>query len=125
MHMGRPEYDSKNGEPPNIWLYPTADRAPSDNIDGPPVQVLGKEIKAHAQKKYYDRSRCAWIFKGTSTTDFTVPDLKPGVFRLARHTPIGIGKVEAEVGGRLTEISPATAGARFEGSLPILEVLPS
>jgi hypothetical protein len=124
--LGEQKNESKDSKKPNFWLYRTGGTSSGDIPSGTPVPVGGTLLKQNDREKYYDRKHCSWTFDGTTSAEITIPadpPLKPGKYRLSRHHPVGIGFVRAEVGERLTTISPATAGARVEGSLPTLEIL--
>ena len=126
--LGEKENESQDPKKPNFWLYRMTEK-PDDGIpSGKPVRVSGTLLNEHNQDKYYDRGHCSWTFNGTVSAEIVIPvrpPLAPGRYRLSRHHPVGIGVVRAEVGERLTTISPESAGARVEGSLPTLEVLGS
>ncbi|GAA2420882.1 hypothetical protein GCM10010191_35280 [Actinomadura vinacea] len=126
--LGEERTQSKDTKKPDIWLYRTNDKSPNDIPTGTPVRVQGNLAKQHDQEKYYDNKHCSWTFNASTTIDFAVPlgsSVTPGKYRLSRYYPVGIGQVKVEVNRRLTTITPASAGARVEGSLPALEVLES
>ncbi|MFC5749481.1 serine/threonine-protein kinase [Actinomadura rugatobispora] len=124
--LGEQKNESKDSKKPKFWLYRTSEKSPNDIPSGTPVPVQGALLRQNDQEKYYDHKHCSWTFNGTTAAEVIIPAeaaLKPGKYRLSRHNPVGIGFVRAEVGERLTTISPASADARVEGSLPTLEVL--
>jgi hypothetical protein len=113
--------------PPTLYLYPVDDESGKSIPDGRPIKLNGKTIKDNTNKKgWYDYKFCAWTFNSASVHEFVTPAaeaLRPGRYKVSRYDPVGMGRVKAEVNERLTSLSPASVGARVEGSLPTLEVL--
>lgn len=110
----------------DMWLFRTHDGANhwpphSAGMSVPATVKLGKSPKR------YDSTKCADIFDHTDTAVFTIPPDRPphpGQYLVTLFNPPTIGYVKATVNGRVQEISPESAGERFEGTLPMITVLP-
>ncbi|WP_169807823.1 serine/threonine-protein kinase [Actinomadura hibisca] len=107
-----------------LWLYDSPADKPARLPSGVPIQVK-TTTRQDENPKGYDYSRCAWTFQYTAVHEFIVspPAIKLGKYQLSPYHPVGISSMKATVNGRVQELSPEAAGARAEGTLPVITVI--
>jgi hypothetical protein len=95
-----------------------------ESMHGTTLATQSQEEKPTSR---YDTAKCAYISDSTAVNDFVIPSHgppKPGRYFVTPNNPPGVSSVDATVAGKEQQISPATAGAQFTGTLPEITILP-
>ncbi|MBG6087299.1 hypothetical protein IW256_001412 [Actinomadura viridis] len=126
--LGDGIYSENQSKKPNVWLFRTTEDETAGTLpERKPISLPATREDGPFSKRYA-MPHCAWTFEFSRTSDFTIPpstSLRPGKYKVSPHYPIGIAMVKTMINGRFVPMDPAKAGARVEGSLPTLVVLPS
>ncbi|MFF5263103.1 serine/threonine-protein kinase [Actinomadura viridis] len=126
--LGDGVYSEDESKKPKVWLFETKENEPAGALpERHPIRIPATRKDGQPTKRYA-MANCAWTFQISRVSDFTIPpstSLRPGKYKVAPHYPIGIAMVKTLANGRFVPMDPAMAGARVEGSLPTLVVLPS